>query len=98
MAGKGPIVYFVLAYDVVDRFIERRAVYRDEHLRLVRDLHARGLVVMGGALGDPPDGAMLIFKGSSREDAEKFARADPYVTNGLVTKWQIRPWNVVVGP
>ena len=91
-------VYFVLSYDVVERFIERRAAYRDEHLSLVRDLHARGLVIMGGALGDPPGGAMLIFKGSSPQAAEEFARADPYVTNGLVTKWQIRPWNVVVGP
>jgi uncharacterized protein YciI len=90
--------YFVLAYDVVDRFVERRAQYRDEHLRLVRDRHTRGEVIMGGALGDPPDGAMLIFKGDSPHVAEEFARADPYVTNGLVTKWQIRPWNVVVGP
>lgn len=91
-------MYFVLSYDVVDRFIERRAVYRDEHLRLVRELHARGLLIMGGALGEPPDGAMLIFKGNSPEVAENFARTDPYVTNGLVTKWQVRPWNVVVGP
>ena len=90
--------YFVLAYDVVDRFVERRAQYRDEHLRLVRECHARGQVIMGGALGDPPDGAMLIFKGDSPHVAEEFARADPYVTNGLVTHWQIRPWNVVVGP
>ena len=91
-------MYFALIYDVVDRFVERRAVYRDEHLHLVRDLHARGEVVMGGALGDPPDGAMLIFKGPSATAAEDFARRDPYVTNGLVTRWQVRPWNVVIGP
>ena len=59
---------------------------------------ARGEVVMGGALGDPPDGAMLIFKGPSATAAEDFARRDPYVTNGLVTRWQVRPWNVVIGP
>jgi uncharacterized protein YciI len=91
-------MYFALMYDVVDHFIERRAQYRDEHLHLVRDLHARGEVVMGGALGDPPDGAMLIFKAHSAAIAEDFATRDPYVMNGLVTRWQVRPWNVVVGP
>ena len=91
-------MYFALIYDVVDHFLERRAVYRDEHLHLVRDLHARGEVIMGGALGDPADGAMLIFKGHTSEIAEDFAKRDPYVTNGLVTRWQVRPWNVVVGP
>jgi uncharacterized protein YciI len=91
-------MYFALVYDVVDHFVERRAVYRDEHLRMVRDLHSRGEVVMGGALGDPPDGAMLIFKSPSAAIAEEFAKHDPYVTNGLVTRWTVRPWNVVVGP
>ena len=91
-------MYFALVYDVVDHFVERRAVYRDEHLRMVRDLHARGEVVMGGALGDPPDGAMLIFKSSSPAIAEEFAKQDPYVVNGLVISWKVRPWNVVVGP
>jgi uncharacterized protein YciI len=92
------MAYFALLYDVVDQFTERRAVYRDEHLRMVRDLHARGEVVMGGALGDPPDGAMLIFKSPSATSAEEFAKHDPYVTNGLVTRWSVRPWTVVVGP
>ena len=29
--------------------------------------------------------------------AEDFARRDPYVANGLVTKWTVRPWAVVIG-
>jgi uncharacterized protein YciI len=91
-------MYFALVYEVVDQFVERRAVYRDEHLRMVRDLHARGEVVMAGALGNPPDGAMLIFKCPSAAIAEAFAKQDPYVTNGLVTRWTVRPWNVVIGP
>ena len=50
---------------------------------------------MAGALGDPPDGGLLVFKVSSTTVAQDFARRDPYVTNGLITRWVVRPWNVV---
>jgi len=53
--------------------------------------------VLGGAFADPVDGAVLVFKGDSPAVAEKFAAADPYVRNGLVTKWRVRPWTTVVG-
>jgi uncharacterized protein YciI len=89
--------YHVLAYDVVDDFVNRRQPLREEHLRLVREAHARGDLVLGGALGDPPDGALLIFRSGSAEVAETFARRDPYVTSGAVTRWRVRPWNVVIG-
>jgi uncharacterized protein len=89
--------YFALTYDLVPNFIERRAPFRDAHLRLVRDAHDRVLVVLAGALGDPPDGALLVFRGDSAFAAEDFARGDPYVREGIVTAWRIRPWNVVVG-
>jgi uncharacterized protein YciI len=91
------MAYFVLTYAVVDGFLERRVPLRDEHLRLVRDAHARGELVMAGALGDPPDGGLLVFRSDSAAAAEEFAGKDPYVTEGLVTSWTVRPWNVVVG-
>ena len=50
---------------------------------------------MAGALGDPPDGALLIFRSQTPVMAEAFARADPYVQHGLVTQWRVRPWQVV---
>ncbi len=28
---------------------------------------------------------------------EDFVRRDPYVANGVVTRWRIRPWTVAVG-
>lgn len=89
--------YYALEYSVVDDFINRRAPYRPAHLQLVRDAHARGEVSLAGALGDPPDGVLMIFRGEGPLVAEDFARNDPYVTNGLTTSWRVRPWNVVVG-
>jgi len=90
------MAYYALFYEVVDDFIARRAVYRDEHLRLAREAHARGELLLAGALGDPT-GALLVFSSSDSTSAESFARNDPYVKNGLVIRWKVRPWAVVVG-
>jgi len=84
-------------YDVVDGFVVKRMAFRPAHLELVRAAHARGDLLLAGALGDPPDGALLVFRADSAEVAERFAAADPYVTGGLVTRWSVRPWNVVIG-
>jgi uncharacterized protein YciI len=89
--------YFALQYDVVDDFVNRRAPYRQEHLQLVREAHDRGELPLAGALGDPPDGALLVFRAATADVAEEFARRDPYVTHGVVTRWHVRRWNVVVG-
>jgi uncharacterized protein len=87
--------YFVLTYDFVDDFLARRAEYRQAHLQLVREAHERGELPLAGALGDPPDGALLVFHTSSAARAEEFAKRDPYVINGLATRWRVRPWSVV---
>jgi uncharacterized protein YciI len=89
--------YFALTYDVVPDFAARRAPLREAHLRLVRDANGRGLLLFAGALGDPPDGALLVFRAEAASQVEAFAHADPYVAEGLVTAWRVRPWNVVAG-
>ena len=89
--------YFALTYDVVPGFKDRRMPFREAHLQQVRDAHDRGVLLYAGALGDPPDAALLVFRADSAEVAEDFARADPYVREGLVVSWRARLWNVVVG-
>jgi uncharacterized protein len=91
-------VHYLLFYDVVPDYAERRLAYRAGHLALGRAAAERGELVLGGALADPVDGAVLLFAGDSPEVAASFARADPYVTNGLVTSWRVREWTTVVGP
>lgn len=90
-------MYFVLIYDTVDDYLERRKAYRAEHLALAREATERGELVLAGALADPADTALLVFEGADRSVAERFVAADPYVRNGLVTSWRIRDWTVVVG-
>src|SRR6187402_2426647 len=90
-------MHFLLIYDLTDDYIERRAPLRAEHLALARAAEARGELILAGALANPPDGAVLMFRGDSPEAAEAFAAADPYVKNGLVTRWRVREWTTVVG-
>ena len=89
--------HFALVYDLVENFVERRTPFRAAHLQLLHDAEARGFLLFAGPLGDPPDGALLIFGAESAEPVEALAQADPYVTAGLVTAWRVRPWNIVVG-
>ena len=90
-------MHFLLFYDVVDDYVERRASYRAAHLEHARQAHKRGELILGGALADPPDRAVLLFRGDTKERAEAFAKSDPYVVNGVVTSWQVREWTTVVG-
>ena len=90
--------YYALFYrEVVPDFITKRGANREEHLGLAREAHSRGELLLGGALADPPDGALLIFRGGDDAAVQEFVRKDPYVQNGLVKRWEIRPWTVVVG-
>jgi uncharacterized protein len=89
--------YYLLSYEVVEDYVARRAPFRAEHLRLAQEAFRRGQLVLGGALAEPPDRALLVFRVPDRSLVEAFARNDPYVVNGLVTRWEIRPWTVVIG-
>jgi uncharacterized protein YciI len=91
------MMHYILFYDVVDDYVERRAKFRDAHLKHARQAHERGELVLGGALAEPVDGAVLIFRGPSPEPAEAFAKADPYVTSGIVKTWRVRKWITVIG-
>jgi uncharacterized protein YciI len=90
-------MHYLLIYDLVADYIERRAPLRAEHIALARAAETRGELILGGAFANPPDGAVLLFRGDSPAAAEAFAAADPYVTNGLVTRWRVREWTTVIG-
>ena len=91
-------MHYLLIYDVVDDYVDRRAPLRGAHIAHARSRAARGEIVLGGALANPPDGAVLLFRGDSPAAAEAFAKSDPYVQQGLVRQWRVREWTTVVGP
>ena len=89
--------YYALLYQVVEHYVERRAPFRELHLREAKAATERGELLLAGAFANPVDGALLIFRADSRDVPENFARNDPYVLNGLVAKWEVRDWTVVIG-
>jgi uncharacterized protein len=90
-------MHYLLFYEFVPDYLDRRGEHRNEHLTLAWDAHARGELVLGGAYAEPADGAVLLFKGDSPAVASAFAATDPYVRAGLVTRWHVRTWTTVVG-
>ena len=90
-------MHFILLYDLAPDYLARRAAFRQQHLAMVTEAYHRGELVIAGALADPADGAVLVFRGPGPETAERFAQADPYVANGLVSAWRVRKWMTVIG-
>ncbi len=90
-------MYYILFYKTADNYLEKRAPFRPEHIKYANAAHDAGTLIMAGALADPVDSAILIFKGENPEVAADFARNDVYVKNGVITEWSVRPWTVVIG-
>jgi uncharacterized protein len=91
-------MYWLLMYDLAEDYLERRPPLRPVHLALAKAAEQAGALVLAGALDDPADQAVLVFRADDPEVIEEFVRNDPYVEEGLVTSWRIRRWNVVIGP
>ena len=90
-------MHYLLIYELAPDYLERRGALRAEHLRMAWRAHDRGELVMGGALTDPVDRALLLFEAASPDVPRRFAEQDPYVTSGLVTRWEVRHWVTVAG-
>jgi uncharacterized protein YciI len=91
------MMHYLLFYEVAEDYLARRAEFRAVHLEKAWAASERGELLLGGALEDPVDGAVLLFSGESPAVAQEFARTDPYVIEGLVRTWRVRKWNTVAG-
>jgi uncharacterized protein len=89
--------YYLLEYALIDDYVARRAAFREAHLALAQEAHRRRDLILAGALAEPTDRAVLVWRTDDRSVVERFIDRDPYVHNGLVTSWTIRPWTVVIG-
>ncbi len=89
--------HFLLVYEIAADYLQRRGQFRDEHLSLAWKSVERGELVLGGAVGDPLESSLLLFRATTPDVVVRFATADPYVQHGLVTKWTVKPWHTVAG-
>lgn len=88
-------MFVALFYETVENYVERRQPFRQLHLAYATKWQESGKLILGGAC--KPEGALLIFRVDSVAEAEEFAKNDPYVQNGLITRWSAREWVVVIG-
>lgn len=97
MTASSPMFY-LLFYEKGPDFAERQSPWQIAHRDHVVKAADRGDLLLAGSLGDPVDGsAVLVFRTDSQKIVEDFAAADPYVINGIISRWSIRPWDVVAG-
>jgi uncharacterized protein YciI len=91
-------MHYLLFYEKVSGHAVREEPLRAAHRAHLEAAVRRGELILGGSLGDPTDGsAVLLFETDSAAVAEDFAKADPYVVDGLVNQWRVRVWETVVG-
>ena len=89
------MAHFLLSYDFAPDYLERRPAFRERHLALAWAAADDGALLLGGAVGEPAESALLLF--TDAEAARTFAEGDPYVAEGLVCSWRVVPWTTVVG-
>ena len=90
-----PDLHHILFYDYPEDVVEGRGPFREGHLDLIKQWKSDGRLVMAGAVGDPPNGGVLVFKVDDPAEIEAFVDADPYALNGVIVGRRIEPWNVV---
>jgi hypothetical protein len=84
----------VMLYEVAPEGLAKARAHYQAHRSRLDDFHARRLLLMAGPFANPAEGAMGIF--ATRAAAEEFIRDDPFVVNGVVSKWSLRDRNEVL--
>ena len=83
---------FVLFYTSAPDVAAKAGPVFAAHKAYYEQFLARGVLLLLGTFEDAQaDGSMAVF--TTREAAEEFAAADPFVLNGVVTSYQIKGWN-----
>lgn len=87
----------LLTYEYPPDMLERRGPHREAHLAQVAEWEAKGKLLLVGATGDPPTGAILVFD-CPAEEVEAYANSDPYALAGLITSHRVEPMAAVAFP
>ncbi|HET6276466.1 MAG TPA: YciI family protein [Candidatus Cybelea sp.] len=86
---------YVLFYQASPEVLARAPIHGAAHRAHWNAFLADGTLLMIGPFSNPSEGALAIF--TTREAAERFASADPFVRNGVVDTWYVREWMEAIG-
>jgi uncharacterized protein YciI len=94
------MLYVIIGRDAPDALAIRRRV-RPEHLARAQALVDQGRMVLAGPLPaiDSPDpgpagftGSLIVAEFASLREAEAWIAEDPYVTEGVFSSFEVRPF------
>ena len=69
----------------------KRKIYRPAHLSNMERLDQAGRVVLAGPLTDKT-GSLIVIEVDSLEEAQKFAREDPYTVHRVFERVEVHPF------
>lgn len=88
---------YVIFYEAAPDFMSKALQYFEQHRALWKQFGDAGTLLMIGPFeGEPAGEAMGVF--TTREAAESFVAADPFVKHGVVAKWKLREWREALRP
>ncbi len=82
--------FVILGYDGPEGEA-RRKVHRPAHLARMEPLNAQGRVILAGPLTDK-SGSLIVIEADSLEEAQAFAREDPYTVHGVFERVEVHPF------
>jgi uncharacterized protein YciI len=93
MAAPYFVAFLQTRYSSLDQVRAEAPDHLAAHVARSKQWHNEGELLMAGAFLDRPEepvSTMAVL--NSREAAEEYVAGDPFVANGMVGDWQIRPW------
>jgi len=69
-------MHYLVTYELAADYLERRPQFRNVHLAHAWKAADEGHLLIGGALADPVDTALIVFTGDSPAAAEEFGPID----------------------
>jgi uncharacterized protein YciI len=75
---------------------DRVQAVRPAHRQYLTGLKVNGQLAMAGPFTDG-SGALIVYETATVEEAERLLQGDPFFENGIFVRYQLRPWNPVMG-
>lgn len=85
-----PTLFVIIGYDAPDAK-KKRPQHRPAHLRHLEPLAAAGKVLLAGPFTDG-SGSLIVVDAASRAAVWELVARDPYVTNGVFNRVEVKPF------
>ncbi|MCP9454725.1 MAG: YciI family protein [Nitrospira sp.] len=84
------MTFVIIGYDGPEG-ATKRPIYRSAHLANLERLNQEGRVLLAGPMTDNA-GSLMVLQFESWEEAELFARTDPYTVHGVFERVEVHPF------